>query len=303
MTAITHQQITLRGTLLAHKVFTADGWGKGNLEVPGEEFTVIVTGKLLNVRPGDQVEAIGFYVEDPRWGRQFKVSSCNPVLPDSATGIVRWMMSRLPDVGEMRAHQLVARFGKDLWRVVEHEPQKLCEVKGITPARAEAIKAAYMQVAHEREYMVKLRGWGLTDNQVGKCKAAWGDLGIVVERIREDPFQLASVVDGFGFKKADRVARAMGMRDDAPARIRAGILYMLDQGAQEGHCFLWGGMLRDMAMRMLGVNKDLVVKEILAVCEMQRIVRRGARVYSIRLERAEAACAVAVKRMLDRKVA
>lgn len=289
--------------LVGHKVFTADGWGKGNLEVPGEDFTVIVTGKLLNVRTGDSVEVIGGYVTDPKYGRQFKVDSCTPYVPDSTDGIVLWMVSRFPDVGRTRAHAMIARFGDALWKVIAEEPARLAEINGITVERAAAISAAYKSVAHEREHMTRLRGWGLTDKQVARCLEAWGDLAIVIERIRADPYELASVVDGFGFKRADRVAMAMGIKPDAPSRIRAGIMYTLDEGAAEGHCFLWGEMLRNMAARLLGVERALIVKEIFAVCEMRRVVRRGARVYSIRYDRAEAACAAVIVRMLERKVA
>lgn len=303
MPAVTHQPLTLRGQLLDYKVLTASGWGKGNLEVPGQDFTIIVTGTLLNVRPGDTVEVMGFY-QDTQYGRQFKVNSCTPVVPDSVDGIVLWMVSRFPDVGRARAHELIARFGDQLWKVIEAEPAKLTEVKGITFLRASAISAAYKEVAHERVHMTNLRGWGLTDNQVQRCKDAWGDLGVVVERIRADPYELASIVDGFGFKRADRVAMAMGIKPDAPSRIRAAILYVLDKGAQdEGHCFLWGAMLRDIAARLLGVEPALVVKEIFAVCTLKRAIRRGARVYSMRLDRAEAACAKRIGQMLDKAVA
>jgi exodeoxyribonuclease V alpha subunit len=300
MNAVSHERITLRGLLQQHKVYAADGWGKGEIEVPGEEFTVIITGKLLNVRVGDSVEVTGNYVET-KWGRQFKVDSCTPFVPHSVDGIVLWMCSRFPDVGRTRAHAMIARFmAEDLWAVIENEPHRLTEIKGITAERAEAISAAYKSYAHEREHMTKLRGWGLTDKQVARCLEAWGDLSIVVERIRTDPYELANVVDGFGFKRADRVALAMGIREDAPARIRAGVLYVLDAGAQEGHCFLWGGKLREMASRMLGVEAKLVVTEIFAVCEMQRVVRRGARVYSVRYDKAEAACAEMLGRMIGK---
>lgn len=291
----------LRGALVSHRVFSADGWGAGKLQLASGGGEVSVIGKLLTVRVGDTCELTGSYVEHPRYGAQFKVQSCTPVQPDTINGVVLWMASRLPDIGRDRATALVGHFGTALWTVIEREPQRLTEIPGITAARADAIAAAYKLVAHEREHMTTLRGWGLTDGQVAKCMAEWGTLAVVVERIRSDPYELAQVVDGFGFKRADRVATAMGIARDAPARIRAAILFVLDSSAQnEGHCYLAGARLRQGAADLLGVSADLIVQQIFAVCELRRIVRRGWRVYTARLDKAEAACAAAIENLLGK---
>ena len=297
MTMLEHKTVTLRGSLIMHRVITADGWGTAQVETGVGEL-VSCTGKLLSVRVGDAVELEGSWTDHPSYGRQLKVRSCIPVTPDSAEGAVRWMASRLPDIGERRARALCEAFGDALWHVIEHEHVRLTEVEGITAARAEAVRTAYLTVAGEREYMVTLRGWGLTDGQVARCVAAWGELRSVVEHVRADPYELAAVVQGFGFLRADKVARAMGIAPDAPARIRAGIVHMLDQGASEGHCYVAGGKLRDMAARMLGVPESLIVPQIFAVVEAGRVVRRGWRVYSARLDAAEQACASALLRIL-----
>lgn len=288
----------LKGALIEHRVFSADGWGKGKLQLTeGEQVTVI--GKLLTVRVGDTCELTGSYVEHPTYGAQFQVKSCTPVQPNTSDGVVLWMVSRLPDIGATRARALVDHFGAQLWTVIEHEPSRLTEIPGITQARAQAVADAYKLVAHEREHMTTLRGWGMTDGQVAKCMAEWGTLAVVVERIRTDPYELAQVVDGFGFKRSDRVALAMGIARDAPARIRAAILYVLDLSAQnEGHCYLAGARLRAGAIELLGVSSDLIVPQIFAVCELRRIVRRGWRVYAVKLDRAEAACARAIENLL-----
>ena len=302
--AVQHEPQKLRGLLRAHKVLTADGWGKGELDIgtaDGPMEPIIVVGKLLNVRVGDTVEVIGEASTHPKFGLQFKVTSCTPVPPDTRQGVVLWMASRLPDVGATRARALVDAFGETLWSIIETAPMRLTEVTGITEARALAIAAAYAEVSGEREHMVLLRNWGLTDSQVAKCIGTWGSLATVVEHVRADPFELAMVVDGFGFLRADKVARKMGIALDAPGRIRAAILYMLDVSAVEGHCFMWGGRLRAMAASLLGVHEDLVVNQIFAVLEMQRCVRRGARVYTVKLDKAEAACAASIARMLERQ--
>lgn len=299
MTAVAPQIVTLRGSLLAHKVLTADGWGRGEL-LPDGDFAIPTTivGKLLNVRVGDTVECIGVHIDHDRFGKQFKVHSCTPVQPKTIDGVVLWMASRLPDVGATRARALVDHFGERLWNIIETNPTALTAVQGITAERAQAIATAYKLVSHEREHMSRLRGWGLTANQIQKCILAWGDLSLVVERIRADPFELSSAVDGFGFKRADRVATAMGVKPDAPGRIRAGILFVLEQAAKnDGHCFMWGARLRDLAAALLGVDTELVKAQIFAVLEQQRVVKRGARLYSTRLDRVEQQCADAIVRL------
>jgi len=296
MAAIEHETIRLRGSLVTHRVITADGWGTAQVETSVGEL-VSCTGKLLSVRVGDAVELHGSWTEHPSFGRQLKIKSCTPVVPDSAEGAVRWMTSRLPDIGEKRAKAMCETFGEKLWHVIEYEHVRLTEVDGITAARAEAVHTAYLAVSGEREHMVTLRGWSLTDNQVAKCIVAWGSLRSVVEHVRADPYELASVVSGFGFLRADKVAMVMGVRKDAPSRIRAGIVHMLDQGAAEGHCYVAGAKLRDMAARMLGVGEGLIVPQIFAVVEAGRVVRRGWRVYSARLDAAEQACANALLRL------
>lgn len=304
MPAVEQQTVTLKGSLVNHRVLTPAGWSIGDIEVPGNPCLVRLVGKLLNVRVGDTVEVRGFHSTHPKYGDQFQVQSCTPVQPDTSAGVVLWMTSRLPDIGATRARALVETFGADLWSIIEKEPQRLTEVAGITEKRALAIGAAYAEVAHEREHMSLLRGWGLTENQINRCRGAWGTLSSVVEHVRADPFELASVVDGFGFKRADHVARKMGIAMDAPGRIRAAILYMLEHAAtQDGHVFMWGGKLRELSARLLGVPEQLVIAQIFAVIEMQRCVRRGARVYAAKLDRAEDGCAKNLLRLLERQSA
>lgn len=306
MPAIEQEQVKLRGELVSFRSFTADGWGVGQVQPATPDgqkrrpAPVSITGKLLGVFPGDRIEVEGVWVTHEKYGRQLKVKQSTTLRPEGADGVVKWIASRLPDVGERRARELVARFGEQLWDVVEHHTARLCEVKGITPARAEAIRDAYLLVAAEREHMVMLRGWGLTDSQVGNCLAAWKTLPKVVDRLRENPYQLSQVVYGFGFVRADQVARAMEIPLTSPFRIQAGVEHVLSESEQAGHCYVAGAALRDMAADLLKVDPALVPAAILAVVAAGRAVRRGWRVYSSRMDVAEEDCAVSLRALLER---
>ncbi len=306
MPAIEQTTETLVGELLSHRVINADGWGVGELacRVGGRGgVTVPITGKLVGVRVGDVLELTGSYVKHERWGRQFKVSSCNVASPEGKDGVVKWLASRLPDVGEKRARDLVNRFGDGLWDVIEQQPQLLLHVDGITPARAAAIVAAYKLVRGERDHMILLRSWGLTDGQVARCLSRWGQLDEVVRELKQNPYLLAQEVELFGFLRADAVALKMGVRTDAPERIRAAVEYVLDEGAGDGHCYLAGRALQRIAAELLHVSESLVGSAIKAAADGGRIVRRGWRIYPKKLDAAEQACASALLRLLGREAA
>jgi len=298
MPAIVQQVVSLHGELAAFTARSADGWGTGTLRTEAE--TVPITGKLVGVRVGDAVALEGIWVDHPRWGRQLKVRSCTAVRPQTADGTVAWLASTLPDVGLGRAKKLVERFGDELWDVIEHHLDELTKVEGITPARAKAIQEAYRKHSAQRDHMIALRGWGLTDSQIARCLEQWGTLGAVIDRVRENPYQLAQCVYGFGFKRADEVAMKAGVKFDSPARVAAGVEHVLDEECAKGHCFLPAGALVRITQKLLGVQSQPVATAIRTAVRSGRAVRRGARVYSRRMDQAEEQCAVALRRLLGR---
>lgn len=316
MPAIRQEPTKLKGEIQQFTTHKADGWGTGVLltgqrratgsdvardrpsSTQDETDTVIISGKLLGARVGDAVELEGAFTYSEKWGRQFKIKSCNVVRPDGPDGAVRWMASRLPAIGETRARALVERFGEQLWEVLEHEPHRCAEVDGITAERALEIGAAYKEIAGERVNMVKLRGWGLTDNQVGRCVERWGSLDRVTKELTQNPYLLAQEVFGFGFKRSDEIAMKMGVLKNAPERLRAGVEHVVGEAAQEGHVFVAGRALQRIAAELLGVSEAALAPAIKEVAREGRLVRRGWRVYLRRLDDAEERVALALSRML-----
>lgn len=293
---------TIRGELVSFQIRTADNWGTGTVRIDGSgpayERETTVTGKLVGCRPGDTVELEGKWHDHPRWGKQFKVRRAMVAEPDSDEGRIKWMASRLPNLGEQRAKALIERFGSELWTIIETEPARLVEVDGITAERAEGIAKAYVQFRAERDAMVQLRGWGLTDNQVERCVAHWKSLEKVLEHLTADPYELCVHIYGFGFRRADAVARKMGVPLEAPSRVRAGLEFVLDNARQQGHCYMAGAALQEMAAKELGVDKSLVGQQIVESAEIGRLVRRGWRVFANTVDRAEQLLADRLTQML-----
>lgn len=297
MPAVSHQREILTGELAAFRAVGSDGWGVGTLMVDGR--AVALTGKLLGVRVGDSLEVEGDWHEHKSHGRQLRVRKCTSVQPQTAEGVVAWLASTLPQVSEARARDFVNKFGARLWEVLESRTDELATVPGITPERAAAICEAYALNRKDRDAMIVLRGWGLTDSQVGRCLQMWKSLDNVVEHIRVNPYQLSRAVSGFGFKRADDVAMRAGVPFDSPARIEAAIEHVLTEARGEGHCFLPTGMVARLTIKLIGaVDREHLITALRAVVNGDRAVRRGNRVYPRSIDTSEQRCADALRRLL-----
>lgn len=292
--------VTIRGLFADWRQHTASGWGTGSIKPHDGGEAVPIKGVVVGGRPGDSVEVEGFWSVHPVYGRQFTVTGCVPTTPQTPDAVVAWMASQFPGVGAKRARAMLDHCGgvDGLWRVIESAPERLAEVDGITADRAAAIAAAYREAASDRDHMIALRGWGLTDAQVRRCLDQWGTHANVASHIRTNPYELCHAVTGFGFKRADVVARRVGIGKDSIDRMVAGVVYTLEQAITEGHCFLWGGQLQRMAADVLEVDAAIVGRGIGEAWRRGYVVRRGKRVYSQRLERAEGVCAEGIARLI-----
>ncbi len=238
-----------------------------------EDVTCVGTFSALD--EGELLELEGEYIEHAVYGSQLKVSSYKIASPEDAAGMERYLGSgAIKGIGASLAARIVKKFGKDTFRIIEEEPERLAEVKGISQHKAMDIAAQVEDKREMREAMIYLQGYGISNTLAVKIFKTYGSrlYGI----LEENPYQLAEDIDGIGFKKADELAARIGIHTDSDFRIRSGILYALQQASGEGHVYLPGTQLVMRAAQLLGLPKDAVADQIpnLAM-DKKLVVKKG----------------------------
>lgn len=288
---------TIRGEVVAARVIKND-WGKLTLRGGSSDAaTHTVTGPVLGIDVGTTVECCGYIEEHPQYGRQFKAKTIVTVIPSDASGAIAWLASKLPAVGRKRATLLVERYGiPALWTVLEEDAARLVEVPGITPAAATAIGAEYNRVKGDREELVQLRGWGLTESQIARCREAWGR--DIITRLRANPYELFEAVRGFGFERADEVARRMGIDQDHPGRARAAVLFLLSEAEGSGHAYVLREAIVERAFGKLMVARRITERAIADLVREEVVIDDDGCLYRAPQHRAECAIAEGIRTML-----
>jgi exodeoxyribonuclease V alpha subunit len=212
---------------------------------------VTVVGHLPGVHPGEAVALGGRWVVHPQHGRQFQAETCRLALPATVQGIEKYLGSGLiKGIGPVGARKIVAHFGLATLEVIEQAPERLAEVAGIGPKRVAQIAAAWQEQKAIKEVMLVLQSLGVSTAHAVRIYTTYGDAAIAV--VRGDPYRLARDVYGIGFVTADTIARQLGLPADAPARVAAGLRYLLSQVADdEGHVCLPRLQLVEKAAAML----------------------------------------------------
>lgn len=232
---------------------------------------VAIKGTLSGVRSGERIRLLGRWREDPRYGRQFQVSSFLPLRPETTEALERHLGSALVDgIGPVFARRLVAHFGDGLLDVLDHQPERLREVEGIGATRAQRIAGSWSEDRKRRDALLFLGGLGLPPGLASRIHARYREH--TVQQLRDDPWRLAADVRGVGFPTADRVAMRLGVGADAPERLAAGVLHVLGEAAQGGHCGLPPEELRQRASTLLGQPEDAVRAAVNALVDRKEVV-------------------------------
>jgi|CXWL01.1.fsa_nt_gi exodeoxyribonuclease V alpha subunit len=256
--ALGDRTLTVEGTL-ERIVYSSDenAWSVVRVIVAGRREPLTAVGNLLGVQPGESLRLTGRLVNDRKWGEQLQVDSYVSVAPASLVGIERYLGSGLVrGIGRSLAKRLVTRFGLATLDVIEQEPARLLEVDGIGPVRSARIREAWTAQKEIKTVMVFLQSHGVSTAFATRIWKLYGAEAVNV--VRTDPYRLATDIWGIGFKSADRIARNLGLPTDAPARIRAGLLYVLSQAGDRGHLFLPQSKLLADAAALLEVAPELV---------------------------------------------
>ena len=265
-----------------------NGYTVMTLVAEGEEVTCV--GMCKGLGQGENISAEGEYIEHPVYGRQFKIQTYEIVAPTDRAGMERYLGSgAIRGVGEALAARIVKKFGDDTFRIIEEEPERLAEVKGISERKAQEIAVQMEEKKDLREALVYLQQYGISNTLAVKIYNTYGMEMYSV--MRENPYRLAEDVSGVGFRIADEIAGRIGIHTDSDYRIRSGILYTLLQAVGEGHCFLPLELLLRRASELLGVSEENIRPQVDNLIMDRKLVAKGDAVFAAAYYYAELNCA------------
>ena len=246
-----------------------NGYTVLNLVSGEDEITCV--GIFSAIAEGENIEAQGEYTEHPTYGQQFKVTSFEEKAPEDEEAIERYLGSgAIKGIGLAMAARIVRRFKEDTFRIIEEEPERLAEIKGISNRKAMEIASQVNEKRDLRQAMIFLQQYGITMNLAVKVYQAYGQ--DVYGIIRENPYRLADDIDGVGFRTADEIAARVGIRMDSDFRVRSGILYTLLQASGEGHTYLPETELTPRASKLLNVTAEQVEKQYMDLAIERKII-------------------------------
>lgn len=249
-----------------------NGYSVLSLVSEGQEITVV--GSFHYVSEGELLELTGDYIEHPLYGEQFQAESFEVKAPRDVTAIERYLGSgAVKGIGAALASRIVRRFGKDTFTILEREPERLAEIKGISERKAREIGQQLEEKRELRQAMIFLQEYGISINLSVKIYRKYGEE--IYRVIKENPYRLADDMEGVGFRTADEIAKRVGIREDSDFRIRSGILYALLQGAAEGHTCLPRHVLLSKTAELLGgVPLESVEKHLMDLSIDRRLVQK-----------------------------
>ncbi|MDJ0864112.1 MAG: ATP-dependent RecD-like DNA helicase [Gammaproteobacteria bacterium] len=239
----------------------ATGFSVLRVKAPGRGELATVVGTTAVVHPGEQVQCEGGWVTDRTHGVQFKADVLRVIPPSTLEGIEKYLSSGMVrGIGPHFARKLVATFGREVFHVIEHEPERLTELAGIGAGRKKQITDAWAEHMVVRDIMVFLQSHGVGTARALRIYRTYGHQS--VERVRANPYRLALDIRGIGFPTADSVARQLGVPTDSPARASAGVRHVLQQLAEQGHC---AGRVCDVAKsaaELLDIDRSVTERSI-----------------------------------------
>lgn len=256
-----------------HVIFRNDDNGYTVMVLKGmeEEQELTCVGTFPAITQGASIEATGNYITHPVYGKQFQISSYTEKMPEDALAMERYLGSgAIKGIGAALAARIVRRFGNDTMRIVEEEPERLAEIKGISEKKALEIAEQMTEKADMRRAMVFLQKYGISLNLGAKIYQKYGQS--VYGVLQENPYRLAEDISGVGFRIADEIASRIGIHTDSDYRIRSGMLYTLLQASGEGHIYLPKEELFSRASRLLGVDVSYMEKYLMDMVVDRKLI-------------------------------
>ena len=238
-------------------------------EYPNELITVV--GNLASANAGESVLLKGIWTNNPKYGKQFQIEGYETVLPATVVGLRKYLGSGLiKGIGPVMAGRIVTCFGMDTMDVIESAPKKLMLVPGIGKKRVDMIMEAWEAQREVKNVMLFLQSHNVSTTHAAKIYKTYQSDSVPI--VRENPYRLADDIYGIGFKTADTIAEKLGMDNESPHRVKAGLKYVLSQKADDGHVFLYRHELIAASQEILGLSTEAIENGIAALAVNEEII-------------------------------
>lgn len=248
---------------------TENGYTVVNISVEGDD--VVCTGYFSDITEGVQIIAEGSFVEHKQYGIQFTVTSYEIKEPETSVAMEKYLGSGIiKGVGPALSAKIVKKFGDETFNIIEREPERLAEIKGITEKKAIEIGSQFEEKKEFRNAMIFLNQYGVSNALAMKIYKEYGIK--VMKIVRENPYRLADDIAGVGFKTADEIALRMGFSPESSMRMKAGISFALSMAASNGHTYLLYEDLYEESKRLLGISEAEFESDIYELTIERKIV-------------------------------
>ena len=238
-----------------------NGYTVLRIRVRGYPDLVTAVGIAAEPAPGEMLTMKGRWEENSRYGMQFHFDSCDSALPSTADGLEKFLGSGLiRGIGPATARKIIEKFGAETAKILDDDPMRLAEVKGVSRAKAEAAGESWREQRDMREVMVFLQGYGVGAGYAMRIFKKYGSAALEV--MKANPYQIALDVQGIGFATADAIAQKLGVPHDSPYRVAAGVHNALNDLTGEGHVYVPRKMLAALAAEKLGVAEEIAAAGI-----------------------------------------
>ena len=255
-----------------------NGYSVMKVKVKGYDDLVTLVGNLLEVPAGSVLLCEGEWRVDKRYGQQFQCETWEEVMPATAYGIEKYLGSGLvKGIGPKFAKLIVGHFGTDTIEVIETDIERLYEVPGICKKRVEKIRESWEKQKDIKNVMLFLQGFGVSTAYAAKIYRQYGKESI--DKVKENPYRLADDIWGIGFKTADGIARKMGYEMNDERRLRSGLIYTLNQLADEGHCYAEEQQLIATARQLLEADEECIHTAMTHAIETEDLMLDGTGIY------------------------
>lgn len=289
----------LRGII--HKVvFHSEetGFAVVRFKVKQSKEPVTIVGKFTGIEPGKTLELAGRWITHQKFGKQFQVENFIELKPGTLLGVEKYLGSGIvPGIGPAFAKRIVSQFGMETLEIIENDPDRILEVQGIGKKRISQIVEAWKTQKELRNTMIFLQGHGIGPGRAAKIYRRYGPN--TINMVRENPYRLAEDIWGIGFKIADDIAGKLGFDRESPMRARSAVFHVLNEAADDGHCFLELEDLKTRCTETLGIPEEVLLPVMDGLLLETRIIFEDKAVYLKRYYFSESKSAEALLEIME----